>query len=77
MWQIIAGIIIAAFLVFALTPKPQNAPRPGIGDIKAPTASAGREISVLFGCRTMRAPNVVWWGDLRTTPIKSSTGSKK
>jgi hypothetical protein len=76
MWQFIAAIVIVAIASFVLRPKPQTQPPAGINDIKAPTAEDGREIGVIFGCKYLRGPNVVWYGDLRTTPIKSKGGKK-
>lgn len=78
MWQFIAGIAIALIASFALRPKPQIQPPAGLNEIKAPTAEDGREIPVLFGCRYLRGPNVVWYGNLRTTAIKAKAkGGKK
>ena len=76
MWQFLVGVAIALIASFALRPKPQTQPPAGLGDIKAPTAEDGREIPVLFGCRYIRGPNVVWYGDFRTTAIKSKSGKK-
>lgn len=75
-WQFIAGIAIALIASFVLRPKPQTQPPAGLNDIKAPTAEDGREIPVLFGCRLLEGPNVIWYGDLRTVAIKSKGGKK-
>ena len=66
--QLIIYLVIMA-LSYALAPKPKNAapvaPKPaGIEDLQLPTATAGREIPVLFGMRWINSPNVVWYGDL-------------
>ena len=76
MWMFIAGFVIALVASYALTPKPQNAPAAGINEIKVPTADEGREIPVLFGCREIKSPNVVWYGDLKTKAIKAKGGKK-
>ncbi len=75
MWYFIA---FAALLVatYAFAPKPPQAPPAGLDAIKAPTAEEGREIPILFGTRRIRSANVVWYGDLRTTAIKSKSGKK-
>lgn len=75
-WVYAAIFIVALVIGYASTPKPQTQPPAGLGDIKAPTAEEGREIPVLFGTRDIEGPNVVWYGDLRTVPIKSSGGKK-
>lgn len=77
-WQFIAGVILAVISTFLLRPKPPGGtPPPTLGDIRVPTAEDGRSIPVVFGCRIIRGPNVVWYGDARTTPIKVKGGGKK
>jgi hypothetical protein len=76
MWMFIAGIALALVAVYALAPKPPTTPPAGLNEIKAPTAEEGREIPVLFGCRKIKSANVVWYGDLRTTAIKTKGGKK-
>lgn len=76
MWAFVAGFVIAMAVSYAMTPKPQTRPPAGLNEIDVPTAEEGREIPVLFGCRRIKSPNVVWYGDLKTKPIKSSGGKK-
>jgi len=76
MWAFIAGLVIALVASYALRPKPPSTPPAGLDEIKVPTAEEGREIPVLFGCRVVKSPNVVWYGDLKTKAIKSSGGKK-
>jgi len=38
-------------------------------DLDFPTAEEGKPIAVLFGTRRLKDPNVVWYGDIRTTGI--------
>lgn len=67
----VAVILFVASLVisYSMQPKPETRPPAGLGDFKAPTAEVGREIPVLFGQRKIESANVVWYGDLRVTPI--------
>lgn len=74
-WGYIAFAVIALF-VYTRIPKPQAAPRPGLGEIQAPTADPSRDIPVIFGTVDLNAPNTVWYGDLRTVAIKEKTGGK-
>lgn len=75
MWNLIL-LVASYFLYAALTPKPP-APRPAeLTDFDAPTADEGRPIPVVFGAVLLTGPNVVWYGDLGTEPIKSSGGKK-
>ncbi|MEM8493220.1 MAG: hypothetical protein AAF756_20575 [Pseudomonadota bacterium] len=76
-WKaIIAGLILNLFTSIIFRPKTQAQPPAGLDEIQVPTAEEGREIPVLFGCRYLAGPNVVWYGDLRTTAIKSKSGKK-
>lgn len=76
MFLFIAGVAVALVVSYALAPKPQSRPPAGLNELKVPTAEEGREIPVLFGCRKIESPNVVWYGDLRTKAIKSDGGKK-
>lgn len=70
-WLIILVFIASIGISFAIAPKPpsNNAKPAGIGDLNAPTAEVGRAIPVLFGTRDMKAPNIVWYGNLVTQAI--------
>ena len=76
MWPFFIGLVIALAASFILAPKPQSQPSPLLDDIQFPQASASLEIPVLFGCREMRSPNVLWYGNLKTTAIKTKGGKK-
>ncbi|MCH9691041.1 MAG: hypothetical protein K0U59_03075 [Gammaproteobacteria bacterium] len=76
MWGAIAVMIVSVLVQYALQPK---APRPQASELKdfdAPTADEGRPVPVVFGTVLIRSANVVWYGDLRTTPIRSKGGKK-
>ena len=75
-WVYALYFVVALVISYSLTPKPQNAKPAGLGEIQVPTAEVGREIPVLFGTRDLTGPNVVWYGDLRTVPVKKSGGKK-
>lgn len=75
-WQIVVLFLVSTVLSYLLRPKPQ-APKPtALGDIDFPIASSNAPIPVLFGTRLITGPNVIWYGDLRTTAIKSEGGKK-
>ena len=79
------GFFITLFL-FALTtvlqevlrPKPEfeNARPANLGDFRFPTAQESRPVPLPWGTVKIDGPNVVWYGDLRQTPIrvKQKTG---
>lgn len=69
-WVYAIVFVISLVVAYAMAPKPQSQPPAGLDSIKAPTADVGREIGVLFGTRDIKGPNVVWYGDLGTIPVK-------
>ena len=71
------AIILASVLISqALAPKPKPPKPASLSEFDAPTAEEGREIPVVFGTSWIKSPNVVWYGDLRTSPIRKSGGKK-
>jgi len=69
-------IVVASFVASALAPKPP-APKPAsLQDFDVPTAEEGRPIPVAFGTVTVTGPNVIWYGELRTTAIRKKGGKK-
>ena len=75
MWYLVV-IVVAALVSVALAPKPPEPKPASLSDVDAPTAEEGRPIPVVFGTVLVKSANVVWYGDLRTTPIKSKGGKK-
>jgi len=66
-------IYAAAFLLAELfKPKPdiENAKPAGLGDFNFPTATEGRVVPLVWGTVEISAPNVIWYGDLRTDRIR-------
>lgn len=72
LWVFWAVIGIAA--VSALTKVNTGQPPPGIGEIKAPTADSSRDIPVVFGTVDIPSANLVFMGNMTTTPIKVKVG---
>lgn len=63
---ILVSIAISA-IAYAITPKPKPQKPPAVQDLKEPTASAGKQICVIFGEVDIADPNVLWFGDKSTT----------
>jgi hypothetical protein len=64
------AIMVALSLLLAPKPKQPKKPLPiGLEQFDIPTAEEGRPIPVLFGKRYIQAPNVVWYGHLRSSSI--------
>lgn len=68
--------IVALAVSYAMMPKAQDRPPAGLGDVRAPTASEGRAITMLFGTRDISGPNVTWYGDFKAVPVKKKGGKK-
>ena len=66
------SVIVSAMLA----PKPPQPRAAAIGDFDVPTAEQDRAIPVIFGRVWITGPNVVWYGDLKVTPIKKKSGKK-
>lgn len=60
----------------ALAPKPPQPKPAALQDFEVPVAEEGRPIPVVFGTVTLTGANVLWYGDLSTTPIKAKGGKK-
>jgi len=68
--------IITTAISYLLAPKPEKPKPASLRDFDIPTADEDRPIPVVFGTVTITGPNTVWYGDLRTVPIKSKGGKK-
>ena len=66
--------VSAGRISVAMRPKPQSQKPPSLADFSVPTAEEGREVLVIFGEVWIDDPNVLAFGDLRTTPIKAKGG---
>lgn len=74
-WWVLVAILVATTVVMALlAPRPPNARPSALGEFQFPTAEEGRVIPVGFGTFKVAGPNVTWYGDLKTVPIKVRSG---
>lgn len=60
----------------ALAPKPPRPKPAALDDFDVPVAEEGRPVPVVFGTVTLTGANVLWYGDLRSDPIKAKGGKK-
>lgn len=62
--------IIFTVVAYILTPRPKKVKPPEVKDVENPTASAGRPIPVLFGTKSIKGLNVLWFGDKNKRKFK-------
>jgi hypothetical protein len=74
MWFYAFVLVLSIAISVAMRPKPQSQKPPSLAELSVPTAEEGREVLVIFGEVWVDDPNVLAYGDLRTTPIKTRTG---
>jgi len=75
-WVALAVMVVSAILSYALAPKAPQPPKPTLEDFDFPTAEENRPVPVVFGEVWITGPNMLWYGDLDTTPIKVKGGKK-
>lgn len=75
-WVQLILLVVSVIVSYALRPKPAVPKPAALEDFDIPVAEQGRPIPVVFGTILLTGPNVLWYGDLRTTPIKVKGGKK-
>lgn len=68
-WIVLAATVAVNFAAALLATKQKIRPD-GLGNFNFPTAQEGRAIPVIYGTVKQAGGNTVWWGDLKTVPIK-------
>lgn len=68
--------LLFSYLAYLLRPKPTPPPPGTIEESDVPIANASDPIPKVYGTVWVKSPNVVWYGDLRTTPIVKHEGFK-
>lgn len=71
------GMLIASYFISAaLTPKPIKPERASLEDFDYPRIEEGTPQCVIFGDVWIPDHMVLWYGNLRTSPVKSEEGGK-
>jgi len=75
----IVVLIVVVVLQVVLIPKAsvENARPKGLGDFDVPTATEDRAIPITWGTVDITGPNVVWYGDLKTTKRTKTQGGNR
>lgn len=74
MWTQIIVWVVTTVIGSLLAPRPPRPKAPAPGNLEVPVAESGKPIPVLFGTRVISQANVVWYGDVKTTEIRQSSG---
>jgi hypothetical protein len=74
-WLWVGYAVLFASVVYLALNQPK-VPDATVQTGQAPTAEEGREIPVHFGTVMVRDPNIVYYGNLGTSPILSDGGKK-
>lgn len=69
-------MIVAIVIAVALAPKPPQPKPAALADFDAPTAEEGKPYCKVFGEAWVNDPNVLWYGDLSSEPIRKKGGKK-
>lgn len=71
------GMLIASYVIqVALMPKPEKPKPAALEDFDFPQIEEGTPQSVIFGDVWIKDWHVLWYGDLRTSAVKSKGGKK-
>jgi hypothetical protein len=65
--------IVTTAAMIALAPKPPKPKPAALSDFDFPVAEEGRPIPVVFGTVNITGANVLWYGDLRSQPIRKKS----
>lgn len=77
MWVQVAIAVVMMIVSTAIQMAIAERPKPPVsGNLDVPTAKEGDSIIIVFGTVRLKAPNVLWYGNARSRPIKSSGGKK-
>lgn len=71
-WFTLALFVVSFLIVALLTPKPEleNARAQTLDDVNFPRATEDAPIPLVLGRVRMKAPNVIWFGNFRSVPIR-------
>lgn len=71
MWEQILILVISLLVSYFLAPTPQTQKPASLDDFDIPSADEGKELGVVFGTVWIKSSNCLWYGDLKSTAIKS------
>jgi hypothetical protein len=73
-WLVLFLYVASTVAGALLSRRPKAAQPAAIGDFTVPTAQEGRVVPVPLGTVKLTGANVLWYGDLKTQPLKKNAG---
>lgn len=74
-WNFVIGLVLQA-ISFLLRPAPEGPKAGTISDVNVPRAREGEELGCVWGTVWIKDPQVAWYGDFRTIPVKTKQSKK-
>jgi len=74
MWAFVAQIAISLIITMLFSDSPDAPEAATLEDFDAPVVGQGDPYAVIFGTFLVKGANVLWYGDLRTTEVKTDAG---
>lgn len=63
--------VVLAVMSYLFMPRPKLPTPDEAQELEAPMAEAGVPVPVVFGTKTMKAPNALWTGDVSTEQVRA------
>lgn len=73
-WIYLIVMVVALVVAVAFMPTPKSQKPASLSDFNVPTAEDGREVVDVCGTVWIDDPNVIWYGDMWTQPIRADGG---
>lgn len=73
-WPLVLLFVVSIVVVLAMTPQAPAAKPQSMDEGSLPMAEPGNVVPIVFGTYIVQAPNIVWFGDLDQTPIRTKSG---
>lgn len=74
MWVQIAILVVSMVISYAMRPKPKSPKPASIGDFDMPVVEEGTEQAVFFGDCWISGWQVLSYGNLRTSKVRTKSG---